>query len=87
MQRAKRALKAQLKLRSEAARRAQQLRTEESERPIGETRNEDACGVEQGWDGGEKVERQEREALAGELVVLEGRIASISQVFYRRNTP
>lgn len=81
MQRAKRALKAQLKLRSEAARRAQTLRNLESERVTVETRDDQSCGLEAGCEEGENVGGQEGEAAAGEVVVLEERIASISKVF------
>ncbi|CAM9427743.1 unnamed protein product [Ectocarpus sp. 12 AP-2014] len=66
VQRAKRALKAQLKLRGEAARRAQELR-------------EDAARNEEGVAGGAGAETESEGGRQGELEALEGRIATASK--------
>lgn len=72
VQRAKRALKAQLKLRGEAAGRAQELR-------------EDAARDEEGVaGGGAEAETEGEGGRQGELEALEGRIATASKVWVFR---
>ncbi|CAB1107091.1 unnamed protein product [Ectocarpus sp. CCAP 1310/34] len=77
VQRAKRALKAQLKLRGEAAGRAQELR-------------EDAARDEEGVAAGAGAEMESEHCRQGELEALEGRIATASKTFLvstdRKNT-
>lgn len=73
MQRAKRALKAQLKLRGETARRAQKLRVDRELAGV-------ALGAENGGEGGDEGEGEESRNRGEEIEELEGSVAAASKV-------